>query len=351
MLHKLKKEYYQALLDKDSAYEGTFFVGVKSTGIFCRPSCPARKPKFDHCEFFKEAEQALLAGFRPCKRCHPLHFPHQQSQVIDKLIQAVEKNPEKRWKDWHFRELGIDESTARRQFKKRFGMTFVQYARSRRMGMALKQIKSKKLDVLEAQVNVGYESSSGFRDAFSKIMGHNPSKGSDRSLTLEAMWIDTPLGPMISIANDEALYLLEFVDRRGLEKEVERLRKRLNALIIPGENDILNLTKKEITSYFEGTLTEFSVPLHLIGTAFQKEIWYQLDQISFGEVKSYADLAKIVGRQKAYRAVGSANGANQIAIIVPCHRVIRTDGDLGGYGGKLVRKEFLLQHEKKFKKN
>ncbi|KHE70857.1 bifunctional transcriptional activator/DNA repair enzyme AdaA, partial [Halobacillus sp. BBL2006] len=163
-----KKEYYQALIDKKTEYEGVFFVGVKTTGVFCRPTCPARKPKFENCEFHETAQQALLASFRPCKRCRPLSHPNQVSELVQTLVAAVEKNPEKRWKDKDFQELAVDASTARRQFKKRFGMTFVEYARARRMGLAMKQIRSGEA-AIDAQISTGYDSSSGFRDAFSKI--------------------------------------------------------------------------------------------------------------------------------------------------------------------------------------
>jgi AraC family transcriptional regulator, regulatory protein of adaptative response / methylated-DNA-[protein]-cysteine methyltransferase len=110
--------------------------------VFCRPTCPARKPKFENCEFFETAQQALLASFRPCKRCRPLSHPNQVSELVQTLVNAVEANPEKRWKDKDFEELSVDATTARRQFKKRFGMTFVEYARARRMGIAMKQIRS-----------------------------------------------------------------------------------------------------------------------------------------------------------------------------------------------------------------
>lgn len=118
-----KKNYYQALIAKNTEYEGVFYVGVKTTGVFCRPTCPARKPKFEHCEFFETAQQALLASFRPCKRCRPLSHPNHVSELIQTLVEAVEANPEKRWKEKDFQALSVDASTARRQFKKRFGMT------------------------------------------------------------------------------------------------------------------------------------------------------------------------------------------------------------------------------------
>src|SRR5271170_7541035 len=163
-----KKEYYQALIDKNTEYEGVFYVGVITTGVFCRPTCPAKKPKFENCEFFGTAQQALLASFRPCQRCRPLLHPNHTSALIQTLVEAVDQNPEKGWEDKDFEGLSVDASTASRHFKKRFGMTFVEYARARRMGLAMKQIRAGNL-VIDAQLSTGYESSSGFRDAFSRI--------------------------------------------------------------------------------------------------------------------------------------------------------------------------------------
>lgn len=339
-----EKEYYQALIEKNTEYEGVFFVGVKTTGVFCRPTCPARKPKFEHCEFFETARQALLASFRPCKRCQPLSHPNHVSKLIQTLVKAVEENPEKRWKDRDFRELAVDASTARRQFKKRFGMTFVEYARARRMGLAMKQIRSGEA-VIEAQLSTGYESGSGFRDAFSRIMGAAPSK-LGKSHILKASWIDTPLGPMLAIGDEQALYLLEFVDRRGLEREVERLRKKIKSAIIPGHTQPIRSIENELKSYFKGTLIEFKTPLFLLGSPFQKRVWEELKKIPSGETRSYSEIATEIGQRTAFRAVANANGANQFAIIIPCHRVINTNGELGGYGGGLTRKKWLINHEK-----
>ncbi|MDZ4322605.1 MAG: Ada metal-binding domain-containing protein, partial [Alphaproteobacteria bacterium] len=266
-----KPEYYQALLGKKSEYEGVFYVGVKTTGVFCRPTCPARKPKFENCEFFETAQEALLASFRPCKRCRPLSHPNQVSELVATLVNAVEANPEKRWKERDFQELSVDASTARRQFKKRFGMTFVEYARARRMGIAMKQIREGD-SVIDAQLDAGYESSSGFRDAFSRIMGAAPTRLGDHH-TLKASWLDTRLGPMIAIGDEEALYLLEFVDRRGLEREVERLRQRTKSAILPGITEPIRSIENELSQYFEGHLKEFKTPLHLLGSPFQKRVW------------------------------------------------------------------------------
>ncbi|TMU87616.1 bifunctional transcriptional activator/DNA repair protein Ada [Bacillus sp. BHET2] len=343
--NELQLEYYQALLKKRTEYEGIFYVGVKTTGVFCRPTCPARKPKFENCEFYETAQQALLASFRPCKRCKPLSHPNSVSEVVKKLVEAVEEHPEKRWKDKDFQDLSIDSSTARRQFKKRFGMTFVEYARARRMGIAMKQIRSGSM-VLDAQLTTGYESSSGFRDAFSRIMGTSPAL-SQSNQVLKAAWIDTKLGPMIGISDEEALYLLEFVDRRGLELEVERLREKTKAAIIPGSTMPLCKIEEELRFYFNGESLEFHTPLHMIGSPFQRSVWEELQKIPSGETRSYTEVAESIGKPSAVRAVARANGYNQLAVVVPCHRVIRVNGDLAGYGGGIARKKWLIDHEKK----
>lgn len=342
--YRKQQRYYKALLEKNPEYDGIFYVGVKTTGVFCHATCPAKKPKFENCAFFQTAKEALLASFRPCQQCKPLCPPRQTSPAIIKLISAVEKNPTKRWKDYDFREMGIDESTARRQFKKRFGMTFVEYARSRRMGLALEQIK-RGCYMIDAQLEAGYESSSGFRDAFSKILGDAPVRSDGKALM--ASWLDTPLGPMLVVVDEKYCYLLEFVDRRGLENEIARLRKRFKSGIIPGETQITQQIKTELADYFSGKNLAFKTPVYLMGSEFQKNVWHALQKIPIGQTRSYLDIAKSIGHPKAYRAVANANGANPLAIIVPCHRVINHNGELGGYGGGISRKIWLLKHEKK----
>jgi AraC family transcriptional regulator of adaptative response/methylated-DNA-[protein]-cysteine methyltransferase len=341
----IKNDYYQALLDKNSNYEGVFYVGVKTTGVFCRPTCPARKPKFKNCEFYQTAQEALLASFRPCKRCRPLSHPNQVSDIVRMLVEAVELTPSKRWKDSDFDALSIDASTARRQFQKRFGMTFVEYARARRLGLAFKQIRNGE-SVIDAQLNAGFESSSGFRDAFSKIMGAPPSSTKKQIQVLKASWLDTPLGPMVAIASEDALYLLEFVDRRGLEREVERLRQRTKSAIIPGTTAPIVLIEQELKAWFNGTLKTFKTPLFLLGSPFQKSVWEALCRIPYGETRSYLQQATMLCNPSACRAVANANGANQIAIVIPCHRIINSNGELGGYGGGIARKQWLIEHEK-----
>lgn len=340
-----RQEFYRAFSQKNSQYVGLFFVGVTSTGIFCHPTCPARTPKFENCEFFEHADEALAAGFRPCKRCHPLKFPQQTSQLIQTLINEIAQNPEKRWSENDLQQFQLDSSTVRRQFKKRFGLTFLEYARSRRLVFAREQIRGGER-VMEAQLTTGYESGSGFRAAFGKIMGGAPSQSKEIQL-LKAAWLDTPLGPMIALADEDSLHLLEFMDRKKTEQKIQQLKMRNNAALVPGTSAPLISIKEELDQYFRGTLKTFMTKTVFQGTDFQKSVWEELKKIPFGETRSYADLAKSIGNPLAVRAVGGANGMNCLAIIVPCHRVINTSGALGGYAGGIGRKEWLLKHEKK----
>ncbi len=142
---------------------------------------------------------------------------------------------------------------------------------------------------------------------------------------------------MLAIADEEALYLLEFVERRGLEREIERLRNKLKAAIVPGDVRPIHTIRDELKAYFNGTLKEFKTPIRLLGSPFQKRVWEELMRIPYGQTRSYAEQAKAMGQATAYRAVANANGANQLAIIIPCHRIINTNGELGGYGGGIKR--------------
>lgn len=345
---KKQQEFYQALLAKDVEYEGVFYVGVRSTGVFCRPTCPARKPKFINCEFYASAQEALLASYRPCMRCKPLSHPNEVSELVAKLVDMVESRPEKRWKNADLEKLSIDASTARRHFKSRFGITFIEYARARRLGMAMKHIRSGE-PIIEAQLTAGYESSSGFRDAFSKIMGAAPIDRKKHKSVLYASWIDSPLGPMLAVANKEHLYLLEFVQRKGLEREIERMRLKTKSIILPGAPEPIKSIKEELQLYFSGKLKIFKTPIYIYGTDFQKKAWEALMKIPYGTTRSYKEQAAIIGKASAFRAVANANGSNQLAIIIPCHRIINSDGNLGGYGGGLHRKKWLLDFELKNK--
>src|SRR5262245_55069064 len=333
-------EMERAFQRGDASYDGVFFVGVRTTGIFCRPSCPARKPLPRNREYFGTTKEALFAGYRPCKRCRPMETNGQPPDWVARLLAEVEHNPTGRLRDANLRALAIDPSRARRYFNKHYGMTFQTYCRGRRMSAALQQIRNgARLD--DVALGNGYESHSGFRDAFARTFGRPPGK-SRRAGCIVTTWIESPVGPLLAGATEEGVCLLEFTDRRALEAQFAALRKSCHRPIVPGTNDHLIQLKDELKHYFAGELREFRVPLEYRGTPFQQAVWKQLRQIPYGETRSYEAIARAVGFPNAQRAVGRANGQNRIAIVIPCHRVVNKDGRLGGYGGGLWRKQLLL---------
>jgi AraC family transcriptional regulator of adaptative response/methylated-DNA-[protein]-cysteine methyltransferase len=335
---------YRAVVDHDPAFEGIFYVGVATTGIFCRPTCRVRTPKRKNVEFFPTPSAALHAGFRPCRRCRPLERDAEAPPVVARLLAEVESEPSGRLRDAELSRLGIDPSTARRAFKRYCGMTFQAYHRARRMGLALAGVRQGK-SMLDLQLDHGFESGSGFRGAFNRLLGTAPSraKGVD---CLYARWIETPLGPMLALADDRGLALLEFVDRRGLERELETLQRKLKRTVLPGPHRYLDQIESELKDYFAGRSLTFETPLAMGGSTFQRAVWNALLAIPPGTTRSYAEIAAAIGSRSAVRAVGRANGDNPLCLIVPCHRVIGADGTLTGYGGGLWRKQWLLDHER-----
>jgi AraC family transcriptional regulator of adaptative response/methylated-DNA-[protein]-cysteine methyltransferase len=269
---------------RDASYDGVFYLGVRTTGIFCRPSCPARKPLARNVEYFGSVKDALFAGYRPCKRCRPLEV----RRAFQQLRQGV------------------------------------------------------RLD--EVAMSHGFESHSGFRDAFGRLVGRAP--GRSRALELVTVsWLQSPLGPLVAGVTDRGVCLLEFSDRRMLEAQFESLRQRLGP-VLPGPHPLLEQLRSELAEYFGGSRREFMVPLVYPGTPFQVRVWEALRGIPYGETYSYEKLAWSVGTPRAQRAVGHANGQNRLAILIPCHRVVNKDGKLGGYGGGLWRKQMLLDLER-----
>src|SRR5213080_84103 len=212
---------YRALIDGDSSFEGIFFVGVRTTGIFCRPTCSAKKPARENVDFFPTPSEALHGGYRPCLRCRPMDPDKRPPELIERLRAEVERAPGGRLTDKELAALSIDPSTARRQFKRHYGMTFQAYHRARRMGLALREVRrGGRVD--EAKNGSGFESASGFREAFTRIFGEPPTTARTRG-PLFAERIDTPLGAMIAVADDEGLRLLEVIYRRATERELSTL--------------------------------------------------------------------------------------------------------------------------------
>lgn len=336
---------YQAFVEKDPSFEGLFVMGVRTTGIFCRPTCPARKPKPENVEFFPRCGDALAAGYRPCKRCQPLQAKGTTPDWLKPLLAAVDADPSRRWTSQDVRDFGIEPARVRRWFQAEHGMTFLAYLRSRRLGEAFSRIKSGS-DILEAAATADYDSVSGFCDALRKRSGTSATKSKER-LQLRVHQVASPLGPIMVAGTEEMVYLVEFWDRRMLETQFTVLEKRLNAVFFPGETNATRELAKELELYFSGKLTVFKTPIQFPGTEHQKQVWQGLLDVPTGTTWTYRQLAAHIGKPSAVRSVARAVGENRFAIVIPCHRIVGSDGNLTGYGGGLWRKRFLLGHETK----
>ena len=338
---------YLALLGRNSHYDGQAYVGVSTTGVFCRLTCPARKPKSENCTFYASVGECIEAGFRACKRCHPLKPIASADPAIGMLLAALDERPDYRWSEGDIKRMGFELSTIRRSFKRQFGMTFLDMARQRRLRDGFETI----LDggtVINAQIDARFESASAFRAAFAKLLGRAPGT-IDNSPMLFADWIETPLGDMISVSTKSHLHLLEFIDRKALKTELAKLDRLAKGKLGIGKTQAGVQIKAELNAFFDGSSANFTTPLAYVGSPFAQSVWDELRRIPPGVTRSYSEIAARIGRPTAIRAVARANGANQIALVIPCHRVIGADGSLTGYGGGLWRKQKLLEIERHYK--
>ncbi len=337
---------YQALLKRDETYEGRAWVGVTSTGIFCRLTCSAKKPKFENCQFYDSVGACIDAGFRACKRCRPLHQAAGDDPIVSPLVAALDREPARRWREGDVAAMGFDPSNVRRVFKRQFGMTFLEMARQRRLREGFTTLQAGE-PVIAAQIDAGFESASAFRTAFASLIGMAPGAFRKEAL-LQADWIDTPLGAMVAISCAHRLHLLEFIDRKALPREVQRLMQHQPGGIGFGRPGPTRQITAELERFFIGETARFETPCAYHGSAFEQQVWQALRDIPAGETRSYGALAQALGRPSSARAVARANGKNQLAIIVPCHRVIGATGDLTGYGGGLWRKQRLIETERQY---
>jgi AraC family transcriptional regulator, regulatory protein of adaptative response / methylated-DNA-[protein]-cysteine methyltransferase len=332
-----------AMLASDSAYEGVFFTAVKTTGIFCRPTCTAKKPKASNVEFFPTTAAASSAGYRACKRCKPLEYASSIPDWIKPLLELAAQMPERRWTAKDLIAKGYEPTRVRRWFKQQFGLTFHAYTRSERLGLALVNMQAGS-NVDGAAVDHGYESLSGFRDAFRGSFGISAGAGAQSRLLMSRRLL-TPLGQMIAMADQHGLAFLKFADDADCMQQIETLEQTWHYTQAPGNNSILDQIDDEIACYFSGTIQQFSVPLRLLGSVFQLAVWNAALTIEFGQTRRYAHVARQIERPGASRAVGMAAGKNRLAIVVPCHRIVGANGHLTGYSAGLIRKAFLLNRE------
>lgn len=337
-------EMERAFYAGDGGFDGLFVVAVRTTGIFCRPSCPARKPLPKNVEYFPVLKDALFAGYRPCKRCRPLEAGGTPPEWVEHLLRDVDADPDHRWMAQDLRARGLTPERVRRWFQTTYGMTFAAWCRVRRLGLAFARLREgARID--EVVFDHGYESHSGFREAFSLAFGLPPGKATAKECLASTLF-QTPLGPMVAAATDEGVCFLEFADRRMFQEQLRTLARRFQLPLVPQLNALLERLQAELKAYFEGRLKAFTVPLLSPGTPFQERVWAELRRIPYGETISYDILAARAGSPGGQRAAGTANGMNRLAILVPCHRVVGKAGKLSGYGGGVWRKQQLLDLER-----
>ena len=337
---------YAALLARDAAFEGRAYVGVTSTGVFCRLSCPARKPKRENCQFFDHIGACIEAGYRACKRCHPMAPAAENDPTIVKLLSLLSDDPARRWGEGDIVALGLDPSTVRRAFKRHFGMTYLEMARLSRLRTGAETLPAG-ARVIDAQLEAGYDSPAAFRSAFANWLGLAPGRFVKNAL-LRADWIETKLGVMIAVSDAHALHLLEFTERKALPTELKRLFAHAKGSLGFGRFAPTDQIEAEMDAFLALRRDRFETRLAPLGTPFTQDVWRALRDIPAGQVRSYTEVARMIGRPDATRAVARANGANPIAIAIPCHRVLGADGALTGYGGGLWRKQALIELERGF---
>ncbi len=336
--------YYEALLNRDEDFVGIFYVGVKTTGVFCIATCRARKPKKENVTFFESFKMALENGFRPCKVCKPTENANKPPEEVSQAISLCHQNLKSKITDYDLEQRGISPHIVRRWFKKYYGISYHAYQRMIRINTAFQEVSNGE-KTTDLAFDAGFESLSGFTYTFKKIIGQSP-KNSIQSNVILIHRFTTPIGAMFVCATNEGICLLEFTNRKMLETELSDLQKRFKAKIIAGENKFTKQAEKEISEYFTGIRKEFEVNLDVNGTDFQIRAWDVLKLIPYGNTITYKAQALMLKNEKAIRAVATANGYNKLAIIIPCHRVIGSNGDLTGYGGGLARKKWLLDFEK-----
>jgi AraC family transcriptional regulator of adaptative response/methylated-DNA-[protein]-cysteine methyltransferase len=331
---------WAAVLRRDRAFDGRFVTGVLSTGIYCRPSCAARHPARANVRFFADGADAREAGLRPCKRCLPDDVARDEKAVL-RAIEAIKNAEETPMLNDLADAVGYSPSHFQRVFTRATGLSPAAYSRALKAERA-REALSEGGRVTDAIYDAGYESPSRFYEAMEGRLGMAPSAWASGGAGVTIRWavVPTSLGRMLVAASDKGVCRLSFDE--GPDELAQRFP---NAELVEGGGDFAALVRRVVDAV-EQPGTGQDIPLDVRGTAFQERVWAELRKIPPGETRSYAEIAAAAGKPSAVRAAGSANGANNVAVLIPCHRVIRSDGSLGGYAYGLDIKRELLAREK-----
>lgn len=333
---------WDAFTRRDRSFDGHFVIGVVTTGIYCRPSCAARQPRRENVRFFADGGEARAAGLRACKRCLPDAVARDEAAVLAAIdeIKSSEGLPQL---SGLAQTVGYSPTHFQRVFTRATGLSPAAYARALREERA-REALSNGGSVTDAIYDAGFEAASRFYDSMEGKLGMAPSawtKGGE-GVTINWAVVATSLGPMLVAATDNGVCRLSFSEGR------EELEARFpSAELVEGGAEFAALLQRVVDAV-ESPGTGSDIPIDVRGTAFQQRVWAELRKIPRGETRSYAEIAAAAGKPKAVRATGSANGANNVAVLIPCHRVVRSDGSLGGYAyGLDIKRELLAREARK----
>lgn len=335
-----ENEKWNAVISNSTDADGLFYYAVKSTGIFCRPSCKSKEPVRENVMFFDCREDAIAAGFRPCKRCRPELVEYQPLADIAKQAKNVidQYYSEKQQLTDELQKLGISKRRMAQIFKQQYGISPTEYVNSLRIQIAKEQLQQSALPIIEIAYSLGFESLSAFFTFFRKNTGAAPREyrnyQGNPSLLANTFYgvYDTTFGQITITCSDSAIVAVQFGNQMRSGSKEQR-------------TELTDKTASELIEYFSGRRKSFDIPLAPQGTQFQRNVWDALCQIPYGETRTYKEIAKAIGKANASRAVGMANNKNTILLLIPCHRVIGSNGSLVGYAGGIDTKEKLLQLE------
>jgi AraC family transcriptional regulator of adaptative response/methylated-DNA-[protein]-cysteine methyltransferase len=351
MLPDNQDEFWNAVLSKDRGFDGQFVFAVSSTGIYCRPSCPSRQPKRENVSFFALPAVAESAGFRACLRCHPDKVPTADPQIamVQQVCRFIEtSNGEPVTLDSLSEQVGVSSFHLQRTFKSIMGMSPSEYAETRRVNKFKQSVQSGE-KITDAIYDAGFGSSSRLYELASSQLGMTPAtygKGG-RGAVIRYAIADSPLGRLLVAATDKGVCSVRLGDSdEALTNELQR--EFFAAEILLDENR-LRPALAAVVDHLNDKTPRIDLPLDIRATAFQRQVWEQLQKIPAGETYSYTEVAKGIGQEKAVRAVARACASNPVALVIPCHRVIREDKSLGGYRWGLDRKKKLLEREARAK--
>jgi AraC family transcriptional regulator of adaptative response/methylated-DNA-[protein]-cysteine methyltransferase len=345
--NRVNDHRWQAVLDRDSAQDGAFVFAVSSTGIFCRPSCPSKRPRRQNVSFFEHAGKAEHAGYRACLRCRPKAADgNPQSALVRAMCRYIEQHIEDRLTlSLLAKEFRLSPFHLQRTFKSGLGVSPKAYIDAVRLRQVKQHLQAGH-DVTTALYAAGYGSSSRLYERTATQLGMTPEKYRRGAVAAVVRYTiaDSTLGRMLIAATDKGICSIQFADsdeqlQQGLIREFPFATRRL-------DDDAMAEQRMDLTRLVEGSETNSSLPLDIRATAFQRRVWEALQRIPRGQTRSYSAIAKKIGMPKATRAVARACATNPVAVAIPCHRVVREDGDLGGFRWGIERKEQLLAIEK-----